>query len=166
MPLKLGRLAKFQFRARNTWLTGGRNRTSIKEFYGAGQEDATRMKPFVLDADKPPVLLGEDHGANPVEFVLHALAVDLTTTLVYHAAARGITIEAVESQLEGDLDLHGFLGLSDSVRRGYQNIRVNFTIKTDAPADALKDLCKYSSVLDIVSNPVPVSVTVETIQHS
>ncbi len=159
-------LAKFQFRARNTWLTGGRNRTSIKEFYGAGQEDATRMKPFVLDADEPPVLLGEDHGANPVEFVLHALAAGLTTTLVYHAAARGITIEAVESQLEGDLDLHGFLGLSDSVRRGYQNIRVNLTIKTDAPADALKDLCKYSPVLDIVSNPVPVSVTVETVQHS
>ncbi|MDH5459111.1 MAG: hypothetical protein OEY26_10375, partial [Nitrospinota bacterium] len=67
-------LAKFQFRATNSWINGGHNRTTIKEFYGVGQEDTTRTEPFVLDADEPPVLLGEDHGANPVEFVLHALA--------------------------------------------------------------------------------------------
>ncbi|HEV2666370.1 MAG TPA: OsmC family peroxiredoxin, partial [Blastocatellia bacterium] len=83
-------LARFIFRAGNRWIDGGHNRTTIKDFYGAGQEDTSRAEPFVMDNDEPAVLLGEDNGANPVEFVLHALAGCLTTSLVYHAAARGI----------------------------------------------------------------------------
>jgi uncharacterized OsmC-like protein len=156
------RLATFQFRAANRWITGGHNRSAIQSFYGAGQEDTVRTKPFVLDADEPPVLLGDDHGANPVEYVLHALAACLTTSLVYHAAARGIRIESVESQLEGDLDLRGFLGLSETVRRGYQQIRVRFTIKTDASAEQLQELTQLSPVHDIVSNPVPVEISIAT----
>ncbi|MEW6248668.1 MAG: OsmC family protein [Nitrospirota bacterium] len=154
-------LATFAFRARNRWIAGGHNRTTIKDFYGAGQEDTTRTTPFVLDADEPPVLLGQDLGANPVEFVLHALAACLTTSMVYHAAAQGIHLESVESSLEGDLDLRGFLGLSDQVRKGYRQIRVKFTVRTDAPADQLRALCRFSPVFDIVSNPVPVTVTVD-----
>ena len=97
-----------------------------------------------------------------MEYVLHALAACLTTSLVYHAAARGIHIESVESTLEGDLDLQGFLGLSDEVRRGYKEIRVHFRIETDAPAEQLKELTKFSPVHDIVSNPVPVSIQINT----
>lgn len=155
-------LAAFQFRAKNQWITGGHNRSTIQSFYGAGQEDTVRTVPFVLDADEPPVLLGKDEGANPVEFVLHALAACLTTSLVYHAAARGIRIDSVESKLEGDLDLQGFLGLSDEIRRGYKEIRVNFSIKSDASAEQLKELTKFSPVHDIVSNPVPVSISIIT----
>lgn len=150
-----------QFRAVNRWISGGHNRSTIKGFYGAGQEDTTRMKPFVLDADEPHVLLGKDQGANPVEFVLHALAACLTTSMVYHAAARGIQVASIESKLEGDLDLRGFLGLSDQVRRGYKQIRVNFTIKSDASAKDLEELTKFSPVFDIVSNPVPVSIQIQ-----
>jgi uncharacterized OsmC-like protein len=155
-------LAKFQFRATNNWVNGGHNRTTIKEFYGVGKEDTTRTEPFVLDADEPPVLLGEDQGANPVECVLHALASCLTTSMVYHAAAQGIKIDSVESRLEGDLDLRGFLGLSKDVRPGYQNLRVHFTVKSDAPAETLRELTNYSPVFDIVSNPVPVAISVNT----
>jgi len=154
-------LAKSQFRATNRWVNGGHNRSSIQGFYAAGQEDTSRTKPFVLEADEPPVLLGKDEGANPVEFVLHALAACVTTSLVYHAAARGITLESVESQLEGDLDLRGFLGLSDQVRRGYKEIRVKFKVKSDASPEQLEELTKFSPVYDIVSNPVPVSIQVE-----
>jgi uncharacterized OsmC-like protein len=154
-------IAKFQFRATNKWLTGGHNQTSIKGFYGAGQEDTTRTKPFILDADEPPILLGEDHGANPVEYVLTALAGCLTTSLVYHAAANGIKIDEVESSLEGDLDLQGFLGLSDNIRKGYQNVRVVMKVKSDAPAEKLAEFTKRSPVFDIVSNPVPVSVEIQ-----
>lgn len=153
-------LGTSQFRAVNRWISGAHNRSTIQGFYGAGQEDTTRTKPFVLDADKPPVLLGKDQGANPVEFVLHALAADLTTSLVYHAAAEGIRIDSVESQLEGDLDLQGFLGLSDQVRRGYKEVRVHFTIKSDASAEQLKELTRFSPVHDILSNPVPVSISI------
>ncbi len=155
-------LAKFQFRATNSWINGGHNRTTIKEFYGVGKEDTTRTEPFVLDADEPPVLLGEDHGANPVEFVLHALASCLTTSMVYHAAARGIKIDSIESRLEGDLDLRGFLGLSKDVRPGYENLKVQFVVKSDAPAETLRELTKHSPVFDIVTNPVPVDINVTT----
>jgi uncharacterized OsmC-like protein len=155
-------LAKFEFRANNQWVNGGHNRTSIKDFYGAGQEDTTRKRTFVFDNDEPVALLGEDNGANPVEFVLHALAGCLTTSLVYHAAAQGIKIDAVESKFEGDLDLRGFLGLNEDVRNGYENIRVTFKIKADAPEEKLKELCelaqKRSPVFDIVTNRVPVNV--------
>ncbi|HSE58854.1 MAG TPA: OsmC family protein [Nitrospiraceae bacterium] len=154
-------LAAFQFRAANRWIGGGHNRSTIQGFYGAGEEDRTRATAFVLDADEPPVLLGKDQGANPVEFVLHALAACLTTSVVYHAAARAIRIDSVESRLEGDLDLRGFLGASDQVRRGYQQIRVQFQVASDAVADELQQLTTYSPVFDILSNPVPVSVSIE-----
>ena len=155
-------LAKFEFRANNQWINGGHNRTSVKDFYGAGQEDTTRKRTFVFDNDEPVALLGEDNGANPVEFVLHALAGCLTTSLVYHAAAQGIKIDAVESKFEGDLDLRGFLGVNEDVRNGYENIRVTFKIKADAPEEKLKELCELaqrrSPVFDIVTNRVPVNV--------
>ena len=153
-------LGTSEFRAVNRWISGGHNRSTIKGFFGAGQEDTSRTKSFVLDADEPYVLLGKDQGANPVEFVLHALAACLTTSLVYHAAARGIQIESIESKLEGDLDLQGFLGLSEQVRKGYKQIRASFTIKSDASAEQLEALTKFSPVYDIVSNPVPVSIRI------
>ena len=115
-----------------------------------------------MDNAEPPVLLGQDEGANPVEYVLHALAGCMTTTMVYHAAARGITIESVETELEGDLDLHGFLRIDDTVRNGYENVRVKFKVKSDASPEQLEDLAKISPVFDIVSNPVPVAVSIET----
>src|SRR5262245_21690958 len=159
-------LAKFIFRANNRWIDGGHNRTTVKDFYGAGQEDTSRKALFVMDNDEPAVLLGQDNGANPTEVLLHALAGCLTTSLVYHAAAQGIEIEEVESQFEGDLDLQGFLGLSDGVRNGYENIRVTFKITADAPEEKLQELCqlaqKRSPVFDIVSNPVPISVRLKT----
>lgn len=159
---KTASIAKFRFRAGNTWIDGGHNRTSIRDFYGAGAEDTSRKTPFILDADEPKVLLGGDRGPNPVEYVLTALAGCLTSSLVYHAAARGITLDEVESRLEGDLDLRGFLGISDEVRNGYENIRVTFKIKADATEEQLKELVqlaqKRSPVFDTLSRPVPVSV--------
>jgi uncharacterized OsmC-like protein len=153
-------LASFNFRITNRWLDGGLNRSTIGDFDGTGQTHV-RQQPFTVDADEPPVLLSEDRAANPVEYVLHALAACLTTGMVYHAAARGIRLEEVESRLEGDLDLRGFLGLSDKVRRGYEGIRVTFRVKGDATPEQLLELCNFSPVYDIVSNPVPVTLRIE-----
>lgn len=155
-------LAAFTFRAANKWIDGGHNRTTVKDFYGAGQEDTSRAQAFVMDNDEPAVLLGTDKGANPVEVVLHALAGCLTTSLVYHAAAQGVEIDEVESQFEGDLDLQGFLGLSENVRNGYEKIRVTLRVKGNAPDEKLRELIETaksrSAVFDIVSNPVPIEV--------
>jgi uncharacterized OsmC-like protein len=157
-------IAKFQFRNRNKWIDGGLNRSSIDGFYGA-LEEQKRETPFVLDNDEPPVLLGEDRGANPVEQVLHGLAGCITTTLVYHAAAKGIRIDEMETSFEGDLDLRGLLGLPGARRNGYEEIRVRVRVKADASREEIEELVRLaerrSPVYDIVTNPVPVKVTIE-----
>ena len=155
-------LAKFQFRARNQWLGGAHNRSTIKEFYGAGQEDQTRASAWELDAGEPPILIGQNEGPNPAEYVLHALAACLTTSLVYVAAARGVHLEEVESILEGDMDVQGALGLAKDVPNRFEQIRVTFTIKSDAPVEKLQEIVaraqSRSAVFDTISNPVPVAV--------
>ena len=157
-------IADFNFRAKGKWINGGHNRTTINEFYGACQTH-TRKQPFVFEKDEPPVLLGEDHGANPVEYALAALNGCLTTSLIYHAAAQGVNIEEVETTLSGDLDLHGFLGMDENVRNGYEKIQVNFRIKSNVPEEKLRELIglaqKRSPVFDIISHPTPVEVTME-----
>jgi uncharacterized OsmC-like protein len=154
-------IAKFKFRIHNQWQGSSHNRSTVDKFYGAGQE-LSRAKPFLLDADEPAVLLGKDAAANPVEHLLHALASCVTTSMVYHAAARGIQIEEVESSFEGDIDLRGFLDLKKDVRKGYQGIRVNFKIKADVPEERLQEIVElgtgHSPVFDSLTNGVPVSV--------
>jgi len=157
-------LGTFQFRARNRWLGGSHNRTTIQDFYGAGQEDSSRTEAFTVDAGEPPILLGANEGANPAEYLLHALAACLTTSLVYVAAARGVHLTEVESTLEGDMDVRGALGLDDDYRNGFEQIRVSFRIKGDAPAEKLQEVVTRaqarSAVFDMVTNGVPVSVDV------
>jgi len=157
-------IARFQFRNRNKWIDGGLNRSSIDGFYGA-LEEQKRKTPFVLDNDEPLVLLGEDSGANPVEQVLHGLAGCITTTLVYHAAAKGIKIDEMETSFEGDLDLRGLLGLPGAKRNGYEEIRVRVKVKADASREEIEELVKLaerrSPVYDIVTNPVPVKVSID-----
>src|SRR5262245_49545469 len=156
-------LARFQFRARNQWIDGGHNRTTIKGFYGAGREDRSRTQPFVLEADEPPVLLGDNQGPNAGEYLLQALAACLTGTIVYHAAARGIVLDGLECTIEGDVDLQGFLGLDEAVRPGFQQIRVDFKATGDFDDDELAELARlvrYSPVRDTISNPVPVAIEV------
>jgi uncharacterized OsmC-like protein len=157
-------LGKFQFRATNKWIKGGHNRSTIQGFYGAGKEDDSRKKPFIYDNSEPPSLLGNNEGANPVEYILHGLAGCMTTTITLHAAANGIELTSVESRLEGDLDVQGFLGINDQVRNGYQQIRVEFTIKgnmTEEQKEMLESFARKSPVFDIVTNKVPVQVAMK-----
>jgi uncharacterized OsmC-like protein len=155
-------LARFQFRAANEWIGGGENRSTIRNFYGAGREDDSRAEPFVFVNGEPPVLLGNNEGANPVEFLLHAIAGCVTTTFVLHAAARGVRIEEISTRLEGEIDLHGLLGLNDAVSPGYQQIRIKMDVKADCPDDELDELLAYarehSPVCQSVCRPVPVIV--------
>ena len=157
-------IAKFNFKAKGKWINGGHNTTTINELYGACQT-FKRSQPFVFEKDEPPVLLGEDHGANPVEYVFAALDGCLITSLIYHAAAQGIKIDEVETSFSGDLNLHGFLGLDENIRNGYEKIKVTFKIKADASKEKLHELVqlaqKRSPVFDIVSHPTPVEVSLE-----
>lgn len=156
------KIAQFKFRARNQWVNGGENVSTIKDFYGACAEDQSRDEPFVFTNGEPPVLLGNNEGANPVEFLLHALAGCVTTTTVLHAAARGIAIKSLSTELEGDIDLHGLLGMDESVTPGYREIRIKMHIEADCSDDELADLLKFaqahSPVCNTVCRPVPVVI--------
>ena len=156
-------IAKFQFRATNTWVSGTHNRSTINGFYGAMQE-MTHKQPFTFDADHPAVLVGQDNGPTPVEYLLHAIAACLTAGIANIAAARGVNLSEVESTVEGDIDLLGILGLSDEVRNGYQQIRVNFTMRGDDPEkleQIVEQSRKRSAVFDVLSNGVPIAISVD-----
>lgn len=155
-------LARFQFRARNRWIDGGENRSTIRDFYGAGQEDQSRATAFEFTNGEPPVLLGRNEGANPVECLLHALAGCVTTTLVLHAAARGIRIQSLATEVEGELDLRGFLAMDDSVSPGYERIRIRMDVQADCGEAELDELMetarRHSPVCNTVCRPVPVTL--------
>lgn len=155
-------LAQFEFRARNQWINGGENRSSIQGFYGAGVEDESRTEPFVFTNGEPPVLLGNNEGANPVEFLLHALAGCVTTTTVLHATARGIHIRKLSTELVGEMDLQGLLALDDSAPVGYKSIRIKMDIEADASDEEIDDLLAFaeghSPVCNTVCRPVPVRI--------
>ena len=157
--------AKFQFRASNRWLAGTHSRTTISEFYGAGEE-REHERTFTYDADHPAVLVGGDHAPTPVEFLLHALAGCLTAGIGNIAAARGVHLTEVESSVEGDIDLLGIFGMSDEVRNGYQQLHVQFRIKGDADDETLRGIVEQSrqrsAVFDVLTNGVPVSIDVTT----
>lgn len=155
-------LAQFKFRARNQWDNGAHNVATVDSFYGTCQE-MEHKQPLTMHADEPPVLLGEDNGANPVEYVLAGLSGCMTTTLAYHSASRGLKIESIESEYEGDIDLHGLLDLDPNVRPGYREIRVKFRVKGDADEATIQELVRKSPVYDTLANPVRIKVEVHKV---
>lgn len=152
---------KCKFRVKNRWLGGAHNQTHIQDFHSVGQEFSHKRQ-FELHADEPSVFGGTDEGANPVEHLLNALAACVTTSMVAHAAVRGIEVQEVESELEGDIDIRGFLGLDENVPKGYKNIRINFKVKT-APQniDKLKELAKFSPVYNTITNGADVEINIQ-----
>ncbi|HSF17057.1 MAG TPA: OsmC family protein [Vicinamibacteria bacterium] len=157
-------LGKFQFRATGHWISGTHSKTRFETFSGAGGEQKHEAT-FEFGADHPKVLVGEDRGPTPAEFLLGGLAACITSGIGNIAAARGVKLQEVESTVEGDINLLGVLGLSDEVRNGYEKIRVNFKIKGDASPEKLREIVEQSkarsAVYDVLTNGVPVEVSVE-----
>ncbi len=157
-------LGKFKFRVKNRWIRAGHNHTTIKDFFGL-QKGLVHEKPFELDAGEHPVLLSQDEGPNPVEYLLTALTSCVTSALIYHAAAKGIEVRGVESRVEGDIDLRGFLGISPDVKVGYQNIRMFFKIDADISDEEKEELVqmgqKFSPVFNSVTQGTKVTCSLE-----
>jgi uncharacterized OsmC-like protein len=154
-------VAKFTFRARSSWETGGRNKGEIREFEHAGETTAERPQAFELIGDEPPLLLGTNAGPNAVELILQALAFCYAVGYAYNAAAKGIEIEELRYEVEGDLDLHRFLGLGGP-RAGFSAIRAKSWVRSsNATTAQLEELCQYvqdtSPVRDILAAPVAVT---------
>jgi uncharacterized OsmC-like protein len=154
-------ILEYKLRAKHRWIEGAHCRSSIQDFSLGGQEDTSRAEPFVLEGDEPPVLLGTNKGPNATEAALHALAACLSTTFIYHASLQGVEVSKLELDLEGDIDLRGFVGAAKGVPKGFQAIRVNFHVEADAPREKIEQLFelaqKHSPVRDTISRPVPVT---------
>lgn len=151
---------KFKFRANNRWISDSRSRTSIQGFYAGGKENTERREAHTVNADQPVFLGGKNTAPNAVEHLLHSLVSCLSTTMVYHASVQGITIDALDIAAEGDMNAKGFFGISDKVNKGYERIRINIQVKSDADVDTLKSLAMHSPVYEVVSRAVPVDMTI------
>jgi|SRR5689334_18897150 len=158
-------LAKFRFRASSKWVDGTCSESRVEMFTGAGTEH-THKSEFRYTADHPTVLVGQDRGPLPVEFLLVGLTSCITAGIGNIAAARGVKLTSVESQVEGDIDVMGVLGLDENVRNGYERIRITFTIAGDAPPEKLRQIVEQSrarsAVYDVLTNGVPVDLTINT----
>ena len=157
-------LAKFQFRAHGQWKSGTHMQGTMLGFSGAGGDHAHKFA-TMAHSDHPAVLCGEDEGPTPTEWILHGLAGCLTAGIANIAAVRGVKLQSVEAFVEADIDLQGILGLSETVRNGFNDVRVTFKVAGDAPAETLKAIVAQakarSAVFDILTNGVPVSIAVE-----
>ena len=150
-----------KFRARNKWMDGNHNRSMITD-YSSGDKCISHSYEFELHADEPTMLAGHDEAANPAEHLLHALAGCITTSMVAHAAIRGIRIEELESEVEGDLDLRGFLGLSPGVPKGFTNIRISLRVKSDVDdLEKLRGLAEMSPVYHTLVDGTNVEIAIE-----
>lgn len=153
--------AKFKLRAKNRWIDGAQSLSLVSSFHGMGREYSARSTPFIQTTDTPPVLLGKDGGPSPMEELLVALASSVTTSLAYRAAFAGVQIEEIECEVEGDFDLQTIIGTSAQTEPGFRQIHVNVHVKTDASQEQLATLCASSPVLETLTRPISVAVSVE-----
>jgi uncharacterized OsmC-like protein len=157
--------ARFRFSVNNRWISGTHNQNQISAFYGVGAEQQ-RPAAFTVEADHPEVLVGGDAAPTPAELLLATLASCLTSGLGNIAAVRKITLESVESRVEGDNDLRGTLGLSGEIRNRFEQIRVSFRVRGAPPPEELRRLVQQagarSAVYDVLTRGVPINVDVAT----
>jgi uncharacterized OsmC-like protein len=155
--------AKFTWRASCRWENGTYSTTKVQNFFGLGQEQSHKTETS-FEADHPEIFASEDRGITPIEYVLVGLASCLTAGIAAVAQNRNVQLRAVESKLEGKMDLRGILGMDSDVRNGYDDIKVTFKIDADAPKSEIEAIVaqsqKRSAVYDVITNPVNVTVEV------
>lgn len=161
-------IAAFTFRANTEWKEGTRNDARIGSFVHNG-EAIERPQTFALTGDEPPVLLGSNAGPNAVEVVLAALGFCYGVGYAANAAARGIDLEELRYEVEGDIDVRNFLGMTKDTRPGFSEIRVRSWVRSpNATQKQLEELCQYvqdtSPVRDVLANPVPVKTDLEVVR--
>lgn len=146
----------FTFRAETQWDGALRSVTTIDEFDQAGETVHTRE--FTLQGDEPEQILGERSGPNAVELLLGALGSCLSVGYAANAAHMGIELEDMRFEMEGDVDLRGFLGISEDVRPGYESITCTVYVEADATEEELAELRERveatSPVVDALSHEV------------
>lgn len=158
-------LARVTLSAEVEWSNGAQVRTNIPRSYGNDAQATLRAQLVSFENGERVAQFDEKTAANAVEIILAALGSCLVMSFVYHATRRGFRVDELGLRLEAEIDLRGFLGLSPHVRPGYQVVRLAAQVKCDAPNLALAKLWeqvqKVSPVLDIIRNPVPVTIELQ-----
>jgi uncharacterized OsmC-like protein len=155
--------ARFVWRAASEWKSGTHTESSVKSFFGLGEEQ-NHVREFSYDTDHPEIFASEDKGSTPVEMVLVGLAGCLTAGIASVAQNRGIQLHSVKATIDADMDIQGILGIDSDVRNGFNGITVDYQIDADASEEDIAALVaqsqKRSAVFDIITNPTNVNVVV------
>ena len=131
--------ALVEFNVTTRWAGQTRSETTVDGFTLAG-ERITRSHKIV--ADEPHELLGDDSAANPQELLMAAFNACITVGYVAGASLKGIKLDSLEIRTRGQLDLRGFLGLSDKVAPGYEKVDYEVTIKGDGSPEDFAEIHK------------------------
>ena len=131
-------------------------RSSCKDFQ-LGDQTIQRNNTYTMVFDFPPEFSGEGKGPTVCETCMSSLGACITQTIVAHATARGINIDSVTIDLEGNVDLQGFTGLSTDTRPGAQGFQLNVNIKSSTASkeqiSRLYEIGKrYSPAFDTLTN--------------
>ncbi|WP_348533070.1 OsmC family protein [Haloarcula marina] len=146
----------FTFRAETEWQDALKSVTTINEFDQSGE--TVRTQDFTLQGDEPEQILGERTSPNAVEALLGALGSCLTVGYAANAAAMGIELDSLRFEMEGDVDLRGFLGISEDVHPGYEAVTCTVYMDADASEKELEQLRQHveatSPLVDVLTNEV------------
>ena len=128
-----------------------------------GLQSNVQLRDHKLIVDEPKSFGGKDEGPSPVELILAALATCQEITYKAFATALGINLESVSVNLNGTLDLQGFLALNKNIRPGFQSITGNVDIKSSSSQDKIDKLIsivnQHCPVLDILTKGVPIKLS-------
>ncbi len=129
--------AETSWRVATTWQGQARSRSEVTGFRIGGQDVARR---FTFEIDEPYELGGSNRFANPQEHLIAALNACMTVGYVAQCAVRGITLESLAIETEGEIDLRGFLGIDPNVPNGYESLRYTVRIKGDGTKEQFAEI--------------------------
>src|ERR671930_1455593 len=150
-------MAKAIFSVKSQWNGGFSVTSTASKGFRIGGQNIERNTEYKMQHDFPNQMSGEGRGPTVCESCMGSLAACLTQTIVAHATSRGILIDSIDIDIEGDVDLRGFTGISTDVRPGAQQFRVNMNIKSNtASKEQINELCeigkRFSPAFDTLTN--------------
>jgi uncharacterized OsmC-like protein len=156
-------MAKCTVKVKSTWHRGTKCVVEIGTIEASGQSLFPRTRKFVIMTDDPDVLGGVDSAPTPAETLVAALAGCVTSGIATNAALFDVPVDAIDLDMEADIDFRGVMGHDRSVRNGFSDIRYTVTVQSPAPEEKVRK-CKEtidrkSPVRDTIANPVNVTST-------
>ena len=149
-----------EFRVSTAWQGQTRSETTVDSYRIGGEEVSRRFK---IAVDEPFELLGKNTAPNPQEMLMTALNACMMVGYVAGAAVKGITLEMLEIETEGALDLRGFLGVDESVPPGYESIQYRVRIKGNGTPEDFREI--HETVMKTSPNYFNVSQPIRLDAH-